>query len=80
MHSCQTVNCDIIDMSIYYSIYYDVMVMHIMIVLESSVGFVVFKQPRGCKSAQSHIVQSSVSQSQALLISNRLWTQPVTRN
>ena len=35
MHSCQTVNCDVIDMSIY-RIYYDVMV---YAYLDSSVGF-----------------------------------------
>ena len=55
MHSCQTVNCDIIDMSIY-RIYYDVMV---YAYLESSVGFVVFKLPRVCKSVQSHVSVNS---------------------
>ena len=71
MHSCQTVNCNVIDMSIY-RIYYDVIP---YAYLDSSRIFCcVFKQLHVCKSVQSHvrIVQSRVSQLQALLFSNNM--------
>ena len=55
MHSCQTVNCNVIDMSIY-RIYYDVI---LYAYLDSSRIFCcVFKQLCVCKSVQSHVLFS----------------------